>query len=111
MLLSCQKQLLSSATTGGSDYRPIDDGSRKRLHPDDDEDDNETDYGSVSISGDRYGPLDDSEPTMDIDRPVGGSSNGNLPKDVSFVASKSQTDNLSDLFPPEEKAKEVRPFK
>ena len=96
---------ISSATTGESDYRPIDDGSRKRLHPDDDEDDNEMDYGSVSISGDRYGPLDDSEPTMDIDRPVGGSSNGNLPKDVSFVASKSQTDNLSDLFPQKKKQK------
>ena len=84
---------ISSATTEGSDYRPNDDGSRKRLHPDDDENDNETYYGSVSISGDRYGPLDDSEPTMDIDRPVCGSSNGNLPKDVSSVANNSQTES------------------
>ena len=110
VVLSCEylKAKRSAPITqrgGGGDYRPIDDGSRKRLHPDDDEDDNETDYGSVSISVDRYGPLDDSEPTMDMDRPVGGSSDGNLPKDVSFVASKSQTDNLSDLFPQKKKHK------
>ena len=35
---------IGSATTGGSDYRPVDDGNRKRQHPDNDEDDdNETD--------------------------------------------------------------------
>ncbi len=94
---------ISSASHESELSRPFD-GGRKRLHSYD-VDDNEPDYESVSIYGDRYGPIEDNEPATEIDGP-GGDSNGTLPKDVSFVASnKSQTDNMSDLFPQRKKQK------
>ncbi len=90
-------------TSAQESERRHDDNGQKKFHSSNNND-IKAGYESVSISGDRYWPIDDTEPNTDTDEAAGG-LHGSLRNDVSFVATKSQTDNMSDLFPQRKKRK------